>query len=412
MPSFKYLIVGGGMVAGYAAKTFAEHGLRPGELAIISADNTLPYERPPLSKGFLAGRETEESIMIAGADFYRTRGIDVRLNTVVDKVHPAVSVVRTQSGEEYRFEKLLIATGADPRKLDVPGADLEGIHYLRTLHDCQRIRSAADGAKQAVVIGGGFIAMEVSSVLAQKGIATTMVFPEDRVLNRLFTPPMSDFFRRYYEARGVRFEPAARVTSCYGNGRVQGVALSNGKQAPADVVVAGIGVVPATGIFENTGLKMENGIVVNEYLETSLPGIYAAGDVANYRDVVLGGQRRVEHWDNAVKQAQHAAKVLSGSREPFENVPYLFSDEFDLSWEFWGDPSRAERGVLRGDYDSKSFSVWWLDQGRLAAAFVMNRPDEEREVAPEWIRARREVSPDALADTTRPLRRAHTSYSR
>lgn len=410
MLSFKYLIVGGGMVAGYAAKAFVEHGLGPGELAIISADNALPYERPPLSKGFLAGRETEESILIADSEFYRTHGIEVRLNTVVERLHPAINVVRVHSGEEYRFEKLLIATGAWPRKLEVPGANLEGIHYLRTLDDSRRIRFASGGAKQAVVIGGGFIAMEVSSVLAQRGIATTMVFPEDRIWKRLFTPAMSDFFRRYYEQRGVRFEANARVTSFSGNGRVQGVSLSTGKQLPADLVVAGIGVVPVTGTFENTGLKIENGIMVNEYLETGVPGIYAAGDVANYRDVLFGGYRRVEHWDNAVKQGRHAAEVLAGAREPFQNVPYFFSDDFDLSWEFWGDTARAERDVVRGDFDSKSFSVWWLDQGSLVAAFVMNRPDEEREVAPEWIRARREVSPDVLADTHARL--GDTSYCR
>lgn len=404
MPSFKYLIMGGGMVAGYAAKAFVESGIKPGELGIISADNALPYERPPLSKGFLAGRETEKDILIAAPEFYETHGIEVRLNTVVERLNPSQKTVRTSSGEEYRFENLLIATGARVRKLDVPGADLAGIHYLRSLADSRRIREESERASRAVVIGGGFIAMEVASVLAQRGLETTMVMIEDRIWKRLFTPGMSDYFRRYYEARGVRFETNAPVTAFSGNGRVQSVSLGNGKHAPADLVVAGIGVVPETGVFENTGLKIENGIVVNEYLETGIPGIYAAGDVANYRDVLFGGYRRVEHWDNAVKQGQHAARVMTGSREPFESVPYFFSDDFDLSWEFWGDTAPADRAVVRGDFETNSFSVWWLERGRLVAAFVMNRPDEERELAPEWIRARREIAAEALADASRPLR--------
>ncbi len=404
MLSYKYMIVGGGMVAGYAAKALVERGLEAGELVIISADNALPYERPPLSKGFLAGRETEDSILIGAPEFYRKHGIEVRLSTVVERLHPAIKVVRVHPGDEIRFERLLIATGARVRTLDVPGAGLEGVHYLRSLDDSRRIRYESESAKRAVVIGGGFIAMEVCSVLAQRGIETTMVLAEDRIWRRLFTPAMSAFFRRYYEERGVRFETQARVTALDGDGRVESVSLSNGRQLPADLVVAGIGVLPVTDVFENSGLKIENGIVVNEFLETGIPGIWAAGDVANYRDVLFGVQRRVEHWDNAVKQGQHAAKVLTGEREPFENVPYFFSDDFDLSWEFWGDSARADRDVVRGEMNSGSFSVWWLEQGRVVAAFVMNRPDEEREVAPEWIRARREVSPEALADAARPLR--------
>lgn len=405
MESFRYVILGGGMVAGYAAKAFAEHGLEAGELAIVSSDDAPPYERPPLSKSYLAGRETDENILINGTGFYREHGIELRLSTVIEQVDLSDRRLRTPTGEEYGFEKLLIATGARVRRLEAPGGTLEGILYLRSLDDCRRIRAASEGAREAVVIGGGFIGMEVASVLAQKRVSTTMVLAENRIWKKLFTPEMSAFFRRYYEARDVRLIAGTKIASFSGDGRVKHVRLDSGRELPADLVVAGIGVVPATDVLEGTGLALDNGVVVNERLETNVPDVYAAGDVANYRDVLCGKQRRVEHWDNAVKQGQYAAQALiTGAREPFENVPYFFSDIFDLSWEFWGDTAEAELAVTRGESDDASFSVWWLKGGRLRAAFVMNRPDEERALAQEWIHGRQPVSPDRLADARRPLR--------
>ncbi len=403
MNSFQYMILGGGMVAGYAAKEFVKRGLKVEDLAVVSSEEALPYERPPLSKGFLAGKDTEEGILINNAAFYREHGIDVRLNAVVERVDLQSRTLRTRNGEVFRFEKLLIATGARPRTFDVAGAELDGILYLRSLGDSKRIRARSGGASHAVVIGAGFIAMEVSSVLAQQGVAITMAFPEDRVWKRLFTPEISDYFRRYYEARGVSFATGSAVSGFVGRGRVENVLLGAGRQLPADLVVAGIGAVPATELFEGTGLTLSNGVVVNEYLETNVPGVWAAGDVANYRDVLFGNERRVEHWDNAVKQGQHAARVMTGAREPFENVPYFFSDIFDLSWEFWGDAAEAGSAVTRGDFSKDSFSVWWLKQGCVVAAFVMSRPDEERELAEQWIRAKQRVAPERLADASRPL---------
>jgi NADPH-dependent 2,4-dienoyl-CoA reductase/sulfur reductase-like enzyme len=364
MKSYKYLILGGGMAAGYGARALVENGAKPGELAILSADEDLPYERPPLSKGYLAGRETDEGILINKPEFYREYGIEIVLREVVERVDFTARRLRARSGAEYAFEKLLIATGARPRTLDLPGP----VYYLRSAADSRRIREAASGARSAAVIGGGFIGMEVASVLAQKGLEVTMLVAEDRIWQRLFTPELSAFFQRYYEARGVKV-----VT---GTGPVTPRQI-----AGADLIVAGVGVSAETAIFEDTGLALDNGIVVNEYLETNVPGVWAAGDVANYRDILFDRQRRVEHWDNAVKQGPHAARAMTGLREPFRNVPYFFSDIFDLSWEFWGDTSDAGRTETRGDYDSKSFSVWWWRGTRLVAAFLMNRPEEERQRA-------------------------------
>jgi NADPH-dependent 2,4-dienoyl-CoA reductase/sulfur reductase-like enzyme len=396
MKTSKYLILGGGMVAGYAAKQLVEGGLKAGELTILSADSSIPYERPPLSKSFLAGKDTEASIFINAEDFYRKHEIEIKLNCVADRVDPARKSVRLRSGEEIGFEKLVVATGARVRTLDVPGSDLAGVYYLRTLEDSKRIRQKAGSAKRAVVIGGGFIAMEVTSVLAQKGIETTMVLPDDRIWKRFFTEPMSRFFENYYTTRGVRFAKNTKVVELTGDGAAETAVLQNGEILHCDIVVPGIGVRPVTEPLINSGIEVADGVVVNERLETNQPDIYSAGDVASYYDVLFAKHRRAEHWDNAVSQGQYCAGALLGERAPFVHVPYFFSDVFDLSYEFWGDPSGAEEVVERGDLSSSSFSVCWLRQGRLAAAFTMNRPEEEREAAPRLIQSREPASAQTL----------------
>jgi len=388
MHTYSYVILGGGMVAGYAAKELVERGIGRAELAIISSDVVPPYERPPLSKGFLSGTEAEESVYINLRQFYNDHGIELSLTTVVTGIDRQRKRLRTPTGGEIGFEKLLIATGAQVRTLDLPGAGLPGIYYLRSLEDAKQIKLASRAAQNAVVIGAGFIGMEVASVLAQQGLHTTMAFPGDRVWHRFFTPPMSAFFQQYYEQRGVSFASGESVTSFEGDGRLTGVGFKSGKQLPADLVVAGVGVKPATAVLDGV-VSLSNGVVVNEFLETNVAGIYAAGDVANYRDVLFGKQRRVEHWDNAVEQGKHVARVMLGEREPFVHVPYFFSDVFDLSYEVWGDSEGAGEVVYRGDVTSPSFSAYWLTDRRVVAAFVMNRPDEERELAPRLIQERR-----------------------
>ena len=406
MKTSKFLILGGGMVAGYAAKQLAELGLKSGDLTIVSAERSAPYERPPLSKGFLAGRDSEESIRIVPNDFYSAHGIDLRLATEVTSVAPAERRVHLRSGEELAFEKLILATGSHVRTLDTPGAGLTGIFYLRSMDDSKRIRGRAETAKRAVVIGGGFIGMEVASVLAQKGIQVVMIMREARVLSKLFSPEMSGFFEAYYKARGVQFAMQAAIREIRGTRAVDSVVLADGQEIACDMVVAGIGVRPAIDFLASSGIETGNGVVVNQYLETNQPGIFAAGDIANYQDVLFGKRRRVEHWDNAVSQGQHCARALMGERAEFRHVPYFFSDVFDLSYEFWGDPANAEEIVHRGDMTSNSFSTWWVRGQRLVAAFAMNRPEEERDVAPKWIEARQRVSSTWLRDTSHPIAEA------
>ena len=308
--------------------------------------------------------------------FYRDHDIGVHLNVQIERIDIPNKRLQADS-EEFRFQNLILATGARPRTLNIPGAQGDSVLYLRSLSDSAKLRDRLKNAKKVVVMGGGFIGMEVASQSAQQGCDTTLVFPDERVWKSFFTPEMAQFFQKYYADRGVRLTPNAKVESIRGNS----VGLSNGKKLEADLVVAGIGVAPVTEISETAGIKVDNGIVVNDSLETSAANLYAAGDVANYQDVLFGKRRRVEHGDNAVKQGQYLARRLSGRPEPFHNIPYFFSDIFDLSYEFWGDTADAERTEYRGDVRSTSFSAWWLKGDRVVAAFAMNRPAAEREAA-------------------------------
>ena len=409
MNQAKIVILGGGMVAGYAAKQFVELGLPKGELAILSLDNAVPYERPPLSKGFLAGKDSEDGIKINPDDFYKKQGIELRLNCEVASLDLKRKRLVLKGGDEFGFEKLIIATGARPQTLNIPGSTLHNLFYLRSMSDSKTIRRAAEKAKHALVIGGGFIGMEVAAVLAQKGIGVTMVLSDDRVFKRLFSPEMSSFFETYYAAQGVRLIKSTSVTEFRGDRVVRSALLGDGQSIECDLVVAGIGVTPAIEVGKNSGIDIDDGILVNEYLQSSHPDVFAAGDVANYQDVLFGKRRRVEHWDNAVSQGQYCAKSLMGAKAPFRHVPYFFSDVFDLSYEYWGDSSGAEQVVRRGDLSTNSFSVWWVRDQRLVAAFAMNRPDEERNAAPRWIESGQKVLVSKLKDVSQPLESASSA---
>jgi NADPH-dependent 2,4-dienoyl-CoA reductase/sulfur reductase-like enzyme len=405
MTTHRYVILGGGLVAGYAAQAFAEVEEKDGRLYIISAESNLPYERPPLSKDFLAGEKDEEEILINKANFYSDNEIDVRLDTRIKNVDLLHKKLYTADDEVIEFDKLLIATGSQPRKFDVSGSGLTGLYYLRQVDDAQHIRQAAKDAKKAVVIGGSFIGMEVASVLQGRGVATTLVFPEARVWQSFFTPEMSEFFEKYYQEKGVTIMPQATVASFEGsNGRLSHVILEDGTRLAADMAVAGIGVTPNSELFQDDLRLEKGGIIVNRYLQTSQSDVYAAGDVARYEDILFDEARRVEHWDNAVAQGERAIKNMVGEREAFVHVPYFFSDVFDLSYEFWGDTSHGQDVVYRGDVSEGQFSTWWLNEdGRLVAAFVMDRPDEERDLAPLWIKEKKKLDADDLGDGRRKL---------
>ncbi len=405
MKNFRYVILGGGLVAGYAAQAFVAHGVRPHELAIISAESHLPYERPPLSKAFLLGQRTCPEILINPPTFYEEHGIEVVLETSIERVDFTQKRLHSKS-ETISYEKLLIATGARVRPLTMPAAEVAGIYYLRTLDDAKRLQIAATTAKQAVVIGGSFIGMEVAAVLQQLGVKTTLVFPGSHVWETFLTTRMANFFEQYYCAQGVTMRRQSKVVGIHSEAdHVSHVSLANGQDLPADLVVVGIGASPAVELFAGTELALDDGIVVNQFLETNVPDVYAAGDVARYPDRLFQDKlRRVEHWDNAVAQGKHVAGVMCGEREEFIHLPYFFSDLFDLSYEFWGDNEGAETVVYRGDIAGGAFSSWWLSPtSRLLAAFVMNRPPTESTLAQQWIKTGMPLNALVLRDPAQPL---------
>ena len=404
MQSYETIILGGGVAAGYAAKEFVKRGIVPGELAIISAESAPPYQRPYVTKEYFSGDETLDELLINPRELYTENGINLLLDTVIASVDLAGRVLRARDGTEFSFEKLVIATGTRVRRLPVPGADLEGLFYVRTTADVDAIRAYAANAKRAVVIGGSFIGMESTAELTQLGLDVTMVFPQERVWQSFFTPEMADWFQRFYEGKGVTFVPNERASGIQGETRVSGVTLTSGKELPADLVIAGVGVVPNTDLFEGAGLEMDNGIVVNEYLETNVAGVYAVGDVARFYDPIAGRTRRFEHWDTARRQGRAVVGSIYGEGKPYKAVSYFYSDVFGLGWELWGDPDLADQIVYRGDVVEGAFTVWWLQETKLVAVFTFDPPQEGVDkLAPRWIRRRQTLSADDLRDASKPL---------
>jgi 3-phenylpropionate/trans-cinnamate dioxygenase ferredoxin reductase component len=400
MADYEYIILGGGVVAGYAVQTFVENGIQPDTLALISADDMLPYERPALSKDYLDGDANTDDILINDENFYRDNGIEVFLKTRVERINTIDRTLHTTAGDTFSFDKLLIATGSKVKMLDIPGADSNGVEYLRWLDDSSDIRGRINADTRAVVLGGGYIGMETAAVLAENDIPVTMVFPNDRLMeSRFMTPEISAFFEQYYRDRGVEIitdDLPERIVADE-NDHVKAVMLQSGKRLDANLVIAGIGVEPADDLFEGTQLEIDDGLLVDEYLQTNLDGIYAAGDIANYYDMIFDKRRRIGHWDIARKHGQYAARRMMGAEEkPFTTVPYFFSDVFDLSYEFWGEATDADEVVYRGDISADGFSAWWIRNERLIGAFVMDRPDDEREAAQQYIAARTRTSANIL----------------
>lgn len=405
MKRIPHVILGGGVAAGYAAREFALQGGEAGALTMVTAEAQLPYERPSLSKGFLAGRESLTDLLIGDASFYHEHGIQFERGFRVRKVDFRRRILHGPQGREIHFERLLIATGCRPRRLNVPGADFRGVFYLRSLADARVLRAEAREGRRAVVIGAGFIGMEVASVLAGAGVRVTMVFPDDRVWAKLFPPPLSRYFEQRLEAGKIELLRNVSVASLAGQGRVRGVRLADGRELAADFVVAGVGAEPELELFHTSALNINDGIVVNDLLETSVAGVWAAGDVANFPDPLFG-RHRVEHWDNAAAQGRAAMRNLMGKTEPFTHVPWFFSDVFDLSYEYWGSANGCDQVVYRGQPASGKSSIWWLKENRPRAVFSLNRPPEEGRLVAKLILKQTKLKPRALANWRLSLDRA------
>jgi len=395
MAHYAYVIAGGGAAAAYAARELVARGARPGAVALVSEESALPYHRYPLSKAYLTQRVPLDAFFVNRPYFYEDSGIETRLGAGISELDTERAALRLESDDTITYEKLLIATGAKPVKLTCEGAGSPNLFYLRDINDAQSIRTRAETSETAVLIGGGFTGLELGASLCRIGLKVTLVYMENRLMPFLFTERMHEFFARLYEERGVTLVPSQTVNRFAdpADGGIE-VQLESGDELKGDFAVAGIGVEPAVEIARGTPIHIDDGIYVNEFLETGAPGVWAAGDVANYPDLIYGGRRRGEHMQNARDQGICASRSMTGLRPEYRGVPYYFSEFFEYKWEFWGDGSDCDEVLYVGDLEHGTFSTWWTCHDAVRAAFVMGRVDEERTRARLCVQEQREVPRD------------------
>ncbi|MES2353586.1 MAG: FAD-dependent oxidoreductase [Pseudomonadota bacterium] len=382
-----FLLLGGGLASATAAETLRAEGAE-GTILILSAEHELPYHRPPLSKRFFLSELPKERLRILSSDYYREHKIDVLLGARAIAVDPHSQTVRTDSQEEIHYGQLLIATGASPVHLVAPGSDLPGLHYLRTEDDAVAIKKTASTAKRAVVIGGSFIGMELAATLTKLGVHVTLIALHEILFDKLNDAKLSEHFHQYYSQHGVDIILGDTVAEFLGKERVTAVITKHGKNIPCDLVVLGIGVMPDVGFLEGSGIAVDDGIVVDRYLRANQPNIFAAGDVANFFDPVFSVRRRVEHWDNAVKQGKLVAKNMLGQRLPYDEISYFFCDVFDISFQFFGMPQDAHEHVEIGSLKENSYALLYMKGNVPRALFSYGRPAKETKAIEALIRYR------------------------
>lgn len=389
---YDFLIIGGGLACANAAKELIRLG-HEGEVGILAEEKEAPYDRPPLSKEYLLGESERDWLFLLKEDYCRQHGIDLHLGNPAVSVDTGAHSVATADGSRYAYGKLLIASGCHLRLLQIPGSDLPGLYYLRTLKESEAVREAALHAAQAVVIGGGFIGLEVASVLSQIGLCVNIVHRADRLFEKFASDEIISYFEELYAGKGVHTAYGDEAVELKGEGRVETVETKAARTLPCEIVVAGIGVWPDTGYLEGSGLELDNGVVVNEYLEAAgVADVYAAGDIANFLDVIYGKQRRIEHWDNAVRQGRRAAANMAGAREQYHNVSYFYSTVFGQTFEFLGDMTGFDEMVTLGSFEEKAVTVLYLREGLLQAAFMLGRPAKERAAIAGMIAGRQPLS--------------------
>jgi 3-phenylpropionate/trans-cinnamate dioxygenase ferredoxin reductase component len=370
MDGAEIVFVGGGLAAAAAAESYRKAG-GTGSVAILSADVDLPVHRPPLSKEYLRGDETREKVFVHPTGFYEEQGIEVRLETPVSAIDRSRQVLALPDGRQMGYDTLVLATGARPRRLPVPGGDLPGVFYLRSLQSSEALIEASRNAKHAVIIGAGFVGMEVAATLTQRGLECTVVEMAPRMWARIVPPEVSDHLQTYYRDRGVELRFGAGVKAITGGGRAECVVLESGEELPAELVVAGVGAELNTQLAADAGLQVDGGVLVDEHFRTSDPHIYAIGDIANYPDPVAG-RIHLEHWDNALNMGRALGTILAGGSTPFAHVAYFFSDLFDLSLNMIGYPSAPDEVILRGDPADGRFTAIYIKEGTVRAALMIN----------------------------------------
>ena len=370
LPHSTIVIIGAGAAGSFAATELRRIGF-DGRVTLITSDDRLPYDRPNLSKDYLAGRAPQEWIPLRSESEYDEDRIDLRLRTTVSRIDSARNEVHLASGERIDFDQLILATGAQPRRLDIMCAPDARVHYLRTWSDADALRALASEARNAVVIGASFIGLETAASLRELGLDVTVIGREERPLELVLGREAGDFIRRTHESHGVRFRLGRHPVEI----RTRGVVLDDGSIEPADFVVAGIGVQPDVTLAEQAGLTVDRGIVVNAFLQTSAPHIYAAGDAARFPNRRNGGTIRVEHWAVAGRQGQTAARNAAGQRERYASVPFFWSQHYDLVFAYVGHAQRADDAQLFGSLDEGNAAILYRDSGHIAAVATLYRDD-------------------------------------
>jgi 3-phenylpropionate/trans-cinnamate dioxygenase ferredoxin reductase subunit len=404
------LIVGAGQAAVQIAASLREGGYQDA-ITLVGAEAHYPYSRPPLSKEFLAGHAELGSLELRTLDFYKQERIDVLPSERIVELQLSTDgeegsgIALTDSGRELKFDKLALTTGARPRRLDLSGAKLEGVCYLRVVEDAHLLRSSLAGAQNVVVIGGGFIGLEAASAARSAGKTVTVVEAAERLVPRSAAPVISEFLLNAHARRGVEIRLGAQVRSLRGvDGHVVAVELGDGTEVPADLVIVGVGIIPRTELAEQIGLECDRGIVVDSYARTSIPSIVAAGDCTVLPNPVTGeGRYRLESTQNATSQARIAAASILGDLRPHDTVPWFWSDQYDLKLQIAGLTDGYDDHVVRGEPDSESFSVLYYRQGRLLAIDAINRAADYLSVRAALGR-RATIDPRAAADASVALK--------
>ncbi|MEU3460301.1 FAD-dependent oxidoreductase [Streptomyces sp. NPDC006733] len=407
------VIVGAGLAGAKAAETLRAEGFT-GRVILIGDEREHPYERPPLSKGFLIGSAQRDSVFVQQTAWYAEHDIELHLGQPVVHLDPAARTVRLGDGTVLPYDKLLLATGAEPRRLDIPGTELAGVHHLRRLSHAERLKHvlASLGRENGhlVIAGAGWIGLEVAAAARGYGAEVTIVEPEPTPLYSVLGPELGGVFADLHREHGVRFHFGARLAEISGHdGMVLAALTDDGEEHPAHDVLAAIGAAPRTALAEAAGLTLAErsaggGIAVDASLRTSDPHIYAAGDVANIEHPLSGGRLRVEHWANALNSGPAAARAMLGRDVSYDRVPYFFSDQYDLGMEFSGHaaPGSYDQVVCRGDIGKREFIAFWLSEGRVLAGMNVNVWDVTDPIQ-QLIRSGRTVDPDRLSDPTVPL---------
>ncbi|MDG7026324.1 MAG: FAD-dependent oxidoreductase [Nitrososphaerota archaeon] len=400
-----YLIVGGGVAGGHAAYAIRKQD-RTGRIVVVSDEMQFPYDRVPLSKEFLAGKRKRRELFFKGDAYYPRNKVEVIRERRTEALDISSKTVRLDDGQAFSYRRLLLATGGRPRKLELPGSDLAGIYYLRTLEDCDAIRKASSDASRAVIVGGGFIGCEVAATLRGRGLKVTLVELGDHLLGAAIDEKTAGWIQGYHIKQGVKVLTKTTVDEFVGkDGRVTGVKLGGGLVVPADFVVVGVGIIPNIAIAEKAGLKVDRGIIVDRRLRTSAADVYAAGDVARFYSPILKRVMRVEHYDVAERQGAVAGSNMAGRSASFDELPYFFSNQYDLEINAYGDLSSRTSTILRGDLDSKvGFLRFYFNGTVLDGVLSVNREWDEIEKAKALVERRRPIAdPSAVGDESRAL---------